>query len=330
MNPVVKDKIKLMNSLASAGEAFFFMIDFKQEKPLVLHQNELGKEGIEIDIPGFGNAKNNLNAPGDFYFRKFPVEPEIYRQSFEKVIRAIHRGDTFLLNLTFPTRIETNLTLDDIYRFGRAKYKLKFRDEFVVFSPEPFISTYTNTISTYPMKGTIDASIAQAERVLMTDPKEIAEHNTIVDLLRNDLNMVAERVKVESFRYVEKIRTHEKEILQTSSKISGQLKPAWQNNIGDLIFKLLPAGSISGAPKKKTVEIIEDAEADERGYFTGVFGYFNGVDLETAVMIRYIEQNDNRMVFRSGGGITSFSVCEKEYSELIDKVYVPVFRDHTN
>ena len=87
--------------------------------------------------------------------------------------------------------------------------------------------------------------------------------------------------------------------------------------------KLLPAGSISGAPKQKTVEIIREAERSDRGYYTGVFGIFDGRDLDSAVNIRYIEQTDHGLQFRSGGGITAMSKMEDEYQEMMDKVYVP-------
>ena len=86
----------------------------------------------------------------------------------------------------------------------------------------------------------------------------------------------------------------------------------------------MPAGSISGAPKQKTLEIIEEAEKIERGYFTGIFGIFDGKELDGGVMIRYIEQHGDVLQFRSGGGITGHSNMEDEYQEMIDKVYVPI------
>ena len=89
------------------------------------------------------------------------------------------------------------------------------------------------------------------------------------------------------------------------------------------MFKLLPACSITGAPKVKTCEIIREAEKYERGFFTGVFGIFDGVKLESAVMIRFIENTSNGLVYKSGGGITCFSNAKKEYQEMIDKVYIP-------
>ena len=157
---------------------------------------------------------------------------------------------------------------------------------------------------------------------LLADPKEIAEHATIVDLIRNDLSRVSQHVKVTKYRYYEEIQTQEGIIGQVSSMIEGSLPYNYHEKIGDIIFKLLPAGSISGAPKNKTLQIIHQAENTERGYYTGVAGYFDGVNLESCVLIRYL-QADN--TYRSGGGITSQSDLIKEYQEMIKKVYVPFF-----
>jgi para-aminobenzoate synthetase component 1 len=87
---------------------------------------------------------------------------------------------------------------------------------------------------------------------------------------------------------------------------------------------MLPAGSICGAPKAKTISIIQEVEQDPRGYYTGIFGYFDGEILDSAVNIRYLEKNDERLLYRSGGGITFLSDQESEYKELIEKIYVPV------
>jgi para-aminobenzoate synthetase component 1 len=81
---------------------------------------------------------------------------------------------------------------------------------------------------------------------------------------------------------------------------------------------------VSGAPKAKTLEIIREVEGEERGYYTGVFGCFNGAELDSGVMIRFIEKKAEKYYYRSGGGITTQSVVELEYQEVIDKVYVPV------
>lgn len=173
------------------------------------------------------------------------------------------------------------------------------------------------------MKGTIDASFPNAKKVILADPKEAAEHATIVDLIRNDISIVADQVWVERYRYIEPVKTNQKTLLQVSSEIAGILPDHFDGEFGDLLLKLLPAGSISGAPKPSTLQIIKDAEGYDRGYYTGVMGYFDGKNFESAVMIRYIENQDGKLVFKSGGGITAKSDAQSEYQELIDKVYLP-------
>ena len=174
------------------------------------------------------------------------------------------------------------------------------------------------------MKGTIDAKIENAKQTIIDDKKELAEHTMIVDLLRNDLAIVSKKVKVNKFRYCENIKAGEKELIQVSSKISGKLDKSWEKNIGDIITSLLPAGSITGAPKRKTVEVLEQIENYERGYFTGVFGIYDGTKLDSSVMIRFIEKdNKENFIYKSGGGITSDSDVYKEYQEMCDKVYIP-------
>jgi para-aminobenzoate synthetase component 1 len=178
------------------------------------------------------------------------------------------------------------------------------------------------------MKGTIDAAVENAEEEILNNFKETAEHNTIVDLIRNDLNSVAKNVNVEKFRYLESVKTHEKELLQVSSKITGILPPDYPSRIGAILFSMLPAGSICGAPKRKTVEIILKNERYRRGYYTGIAGWFDGSELESTVLIRFIEKTRRGFVFKSGGGITHFSQAELEYQEMIDKVYVPITRNY--
>jgi para-aminobenzoate synthetase component 1 len=312
-----------MNKWGAERLPFVFIIDYALEKPLLFHLSELEQNDVRLHLPSlpYKELPGTLN---DFTFIKHPMAYDRYVEAFHLVQKAIHRGDTFLLNLTFPTRIETNLTLHQIFLHSQAPFKLKYKNDFVVFSPEAFITIQDGIISGFPMKGTVDAALENAQAFLMKDAKEIAEHNTIVDLIRNDLSMIAEQVRVEKFRYIDRIKTHERELLQTSSHIRGKLPSDWNERLGDILFRILPAGSISGAPKPKTMDIIQEAEGYDRGYFTGIFGYFDGQNLESAVMIRFIENHGDQFWFKSGGGITSFSECEKEYRELIEKVYVPI------
>ncbi|MDH5599257.1 MAG: aminodeoxychorismate synthase component I, partial [Cyclobacteriaceae bacterium] len=214
----------------------------------------------------------------------------------------------------------------DIYIHSEAPYKLFFDNKFVVFSPESFVTIDGKKIMTRPMKGTIDEKIKNAEYLLLNDEKEIAEHHTVVDLLRNDLSLIAKDVTVEKFRYIERVRSRDKNLLQTSSLISGTLPEDYKNDLGDRLYALLPAGSISGAPKKETLKIILENENYKRGYYSGIMGVYDGENLDSAVMIRYIEQEENnKLIFKSGGGITASSSLKNEYEEMINKVYVPIY-----
>lgn len=321
---MIQNYINELNSLGKSGIPFLFIIDFELKKPLVFPLNQL-PENILFDIPGFSNCKPTKSLLNrSIKITKFPVSFKHYRNAFEIVKSNLDFGNTYLLNLTMPSEIQANISFEEIFNYSSAKFRLKYKDEFMCFSPEIFVRICDGEISSYPMKGTIDARIDHAADKIIQSKKEFSEHNTIVDLIRNDLSMVAKKVRVKKFRYIDKIITHESELLQVSSKITGKLPVDYAENIGNILFKLLPAGSISGAPKQKTLEIIHDAENDERGYYTGIFGVFDGRILESAVMIRYIEKNKEKLVYRSGGGITALSNVNDEYQELIDKVYVPI------
>ena len=316
--------IKVMNRYGSRKIPFLFIIDFLMNDSVVLPVNRAAEQGIFFDIGGFRNIHRNYNASAGVKLVKRPVSLKKYSIAFNNVQKHINRGDTYLLNLTFPTKIEINLSLDEIFTLSGARYKLLYKNYFIVFSPEIFVRIKSGYISSYPMKGTIDSSVRNARKIIINDQKEIAEHTTIVDLIRNDLSIVAGNVGVEKFRYIEEIKTNDKDLLQVSSKITGKLDRLYRGSMGDIIFSLLPAGSISGAPKKNTVEIIRNVESYERGYYTGVCGYFDGTDLDSGVMIRFIENNEGVFNYKSGGGITAFSNMRSEYEEMIDKVYVPV------
>ena len=108
-----------------------------------------------------------------------------------------------------------------------------------------------------------------------------------------------------------------------SSEIEGLLPNDYMSRMGDILFSLLPAGSITGSPKIKAKDYIHLAEVEPRGYYCGIAGYFDGQKLDTAVLIRFIEIKDSNMYYRSGGGLTSHSICEKEYQEVLNKIYLP-------
>ncbi|RAV99906.1 aminodeoxychorismate synthase component I [Pseudochryseolinea flava] len=315
--------IETMNRWGRDKVPFLFAIDFEMEQPWIVKESDLDSTQIQFAIDGVTNAvPNKKQAPIALAKKVIPLE--IYRAKFDRVMAGLAYGDSFLTNLTIKTEIETTSTLQEIFAASKATYKLLWRDRFLVFSPETFVKIGNGKILSYPMKGTIDADLTGAEQKILTDQKELAEHVTIVDLIRNDISQVADNVRVTRFRYIDKIRTSHKNLLQVSSEITGDLPADYSSRLGDIIVKLLPAGSVSGAPKKKTVQIIREAEREKRGFYTGVFGYFNGSVLDSGVMIRFIEKDGDKYFYRSGGGITTQSVVSSEYQEAIDKVYVPV------
>jgi para-aminobenzoate synthetase component 1 len=312
-----------MNRLGSKGIPFLFIIDFDMAKPVILPLSDVDPDSIGYNFNGHTNITDPAGPLPALSFTAFPIQFTEYEKKFTAVVRHLEDGDSYLVNLTQPTKIETNATLNELFHRGRAKYRLRFHDEFVFFSPESFVSINDGTIATYPMKGTIRVDSPDAEQRLLADDKESAEHLTVVDLLRNDIGIVATGIAVEKYRYIDRIITHRHELLQMSSKITGRLEARWQETVGDLLCSLLPAGSITGAPKVKTVEIIREVEGYERGYYTGVAGIFTGASLDSCVMIRFIEKTAGGMVFKSGGGITVYSNARSEYNEMLEKVYVP-------
>lgn len=314
---------KEMNRCGKAHTPFLFIVDYERENGWFV-ESPLQQKQILFQTNGITNAEPETipsSAAPEIRYRPLPYEA--YARKFRQVRQALLRGDSFLANLTVATPIETELSLSDIFHRSRSPYKLLLPDKFVCFSPESFVRITDRRIATFPMKGTIDATRPDAERTLRNNLKEQYEHNTIVDLLRNDLSQIAEQVGVSRFRYIDRIQTNRGELLQMSSEIAGLLPPDWSERIGDLLFRLLPAGSISGAPKTSTVRILAQAEKEKRGCYTGIFGYYDGQHLDSAVLIRFIEQHRDGLRFRSGGGITARSLCRDEYLETLEKIYLP-------
>lgn len=317
-----KGIIEKMNLLGKEHKPFLFAVDFEMDNGFVL-ENPFSQQDILFNfnsITNFSSQENDSLSPSlKVYAKSF----EEYDKQFDVVRKGLLRGDSFLANLTIKTKIDINISLEEIFQKANSKYKLLVRDKFVCFSPECFVKIEDNTISTFPMKGTIDASIENAKEVILSDYKETCEHNTIVDLMRNDLIIIGSNVRVERFRYIDELKTSRGNILQVSSEVKADLNYDFYPKLGDILFKLLPAGSISGAPKESTIQIIKEAESEKRGFYTGVFGFFDGHSLDSAVIIRYIEKVNDSHYFRSGGGITINSSSMDEYQEAINKIYLP-------
>jgi para-aminobenzoate synthetase component 1 len=313
-----------MNEWGAEGIPFLFIIDFEQHKPLIFRLDEIDPAQLLYNVNGVTNSYQGNILQVIPQLRKHPEAFNEYLKKFNKVKNEISLGNSYLLNLTCNTPIELNLTLKEVFLHCVSKYRLWLNDRFVCFSPEIFVIIGNGIIRSFPMKGTIDASISHAETVILNDPKETAEHCTIVDLIRNDLSVVSKQVRVVRFRYIETIVAQDKKLLQVSSEICGDLEENYLSHLGDIIYALLPAGSVSGAPKRKTKEIIAAVEGRIRGYYTGIFGIFDGSKLDSGVMIRFIENDGYGYRYFSGGGITSLSDPESEYREMIDKIYVPL------
>ena len=375
MKQEIIDKI---NRLASQDEPFLFVINYQGDKAFIRLLSDINPEECLFDFEGRGNLSHAWKETWkeetwkeETWKKKiseeeisetiWQIEPplyEDYERSFNIVKSNIMAGNSYLTNLTCRVPVSCNLSLEDIFHRAKGKYKLLLRRKrnltpFVCFSPETFVRIKGGRIYSYPMKGTLDASLPNAEKQLMEDRKEAAEHATIVDLIRNDLSRVAEDVRVDKYRYIDVLHTNKGNILQTSSEISGRLPEDYPHHLGEILDAQLPAGSITGAPKDKTMQIIQEAESYDRGFYTGIMGIYDQGELNSAVMIRFIEEETSpvdfeadgeknfkakegkasegkepkasrKLYFKAGGGITSKSDCRKEYEEVIQKIYLPI------
>ena len=354
MKQEIIDKI---NRLASQDEPFLFVINYQGDKAFIRLLSDINPEECLFDFEGRGNLshvrKETLKEEtSETIWQIDPPLYEDYERSFNIVKSNIMAGNSYLTNLTCRVPVSCNLSLEEIFHRAKGKYKLLLRRKrnltpFVCFSPETFVRIKGGRIYSYPMKGTLDASLPNAEKLLMEDRKEAAEHATIVDLIRNDLSRVAEDVRVDKYRYVDVLHTNKGDILQTSSEISGRLPEDYPHHLGEILDAQLPAGSITGAPKDKTMQIIQEAEGYDRGFYTGIMGIYDQGELNSAVMIRFIEEETSsvdfeadgeknfkanegkkpkesrKLYFKAGGGITSKSDCRREYEEVIQKIYLP-------
>lgn len=334
MKQEIIDKI---NRLANQDEPFLFVINYQGDKAFIRLLSDITPEECLFDFEGKGNISDSRKNDSEEISKEIseiswqitPPHYKDYERSFGIVKSNIMAGNSYLTNLTCRVPVSCNLSLEDIFHRAKGKYKLLLRrkrnlNPFVCFSPETFVRIKGGRIYSYPMKGTLDASLPEAEKLLMEDRKEAAEHATIVDLIRNDLSRVAEDVRVDKYRYIDVQHTNKGDILQTSSEISGRLPEDYRNHLGEILDGQLPAGSITGAPKDKTMQIIHEAEGYDRDFYTGIMGIYDQGELNSAVMIRFIEEDEDRKYFKAGGGITSKSDCRKEYEEVIQKIYLPI------
>lgn len=317
----------LISQLAGQGRPFVFFADYRAENIWVFEEGEAESQGVQFVVEDHQHTGEGKHMSTSATLQPDNVSFETYRTGFAHIQKHILLGNSYLTNYTLRTPIKTTLEAPEIFALSRAKYRGFFPGRFVFFSPETFVRISADgIISTFPMKGTSDVEHDPDGSRLRNDPKENAEHATIVDLMRNDLAMVASGVQVKRYQYIEPVVAgHGKRLWQMSSEINAQLPTDWKSHLGSILQTLLPAGSISGAPKKKTCEIIAETETSSRGFYTGIAGHFDGKTLDTCVMIRFISLENGQMFYHSGGGITALSDVEKEYHEYRQKIYIPLF-----
>ena len=331
------DTIQTMNELGATRTPFLFIIAYDKSSNYVIPLKDVDPEKIRYTINGLSNVnspnqekQNPAEAP--LHWTRYPLSFEQYEAQFNPLMHALKSGEIHLANLTFQTEVACNLSLKTIYERTQAKYRLWVNDpdhefECVCFSPETFVKIdgKTGSISSFPMKGTIDATLENAEKQLLDNPKEQKEHETIVAETQKDLALVSSDIDVARYRFIDRVETHNGPILQSSSEISGKLPKNFHAEIGTLLSALLPAGSITGAPRARATEIINAIERYDRGFYSGIAGLFDGENIESFVLIRFLEKIKDKLYFKSGGGITADSQPFTEYEEMKQKIYVPIY-----
>lgn len=318
------DQVRInINKAASKQVPFFFTVDYEMSEGLFV-KNPTSQTEMLFQFNGKGNKPLELAASNTkAEMLTNPISKEVYKSKFEVIQEALNSGEIEVANLTIKTPIETNISCREIFQRSQSPYQIYIPAKYVSFSPERFVKIEGGKISATPMKGTIDASMANAEQKILNDPKEINELSAVTQVVVKELGSVANNVYVKRDRYVDKIESLNRTLLQVSAEVEGELPNDYLSRMGDILFSLLPAASITGSPKTKAKEYIRLSEDEPRGYYCGIAGYFDGTQLDTAVLIRLIETDGDSLFFRSGGGITRNSVCENEYQEALNKIYFP-------
>ena len=253
---------------------------------------------------------------------------EKYCSMVEKAKNYIYEGDIFQVVLS--NRIEAEITgsLFDTYRVLRttnpSPYMFYFSSndiEIAGASPETLVKLTGNQLYTFPLAGTrprgkTDEEDLQLERELLSDEKELAEHNMLVDLGRNDIGRISEigSVKVDKYLSIERF-SH---VMHIGSTVSGVLRKDLDSLAA--IDSILPAGTLSGAPKIRACEIINELEDNKRGIYGGAIGYVDlSGNIDTCISIRIAFARNNKVFIRSGAGIVADSVPDNEFDECLNK-----------
>ncbi len=253
---------------------------------------------------------------------------EQYCSMVEKAKHYIYEGDIFQVVLSNRLDADFEGSLLDAYRVLRATnpspYMFFFSSddmEVAGASPETLVKLENGVLHTFPLAGTrprgaTDELDKALERELLADEKELSEHNMLVDLGRNDLGKISKfgSVEVEKYMSIERY-SH---VMHIGSTVRGEILD--NKNALDAVDAVLPAGTLSGAPKIRACEIINELENNKRGIYGGAIGYidFRG-NLDTCIAIRLAFKKNGRIFVRSGAGIVADSVPENEYNECINK-----------
>jgi len=254
---------------------------------------------------------------------------EEFIEGVKRAKEYIKAGDIYQVVLSKKLHAKYSGDLFRVYRALRRlnpspyMYYLDFFDRVIAgSSPEMLVAVQNGVISTYPIAGTRPLGKNEAERKayereLLADEKECAEHNMLVDLARNDLGKVSEfgSVRVPEYMGVERF-SHVQHIV---SKVEGRLKPS--KDCLDALVALFPAGTVTGAPKVRAMEIIAELEKSRRGPYAGIVGYFslNG-NMDSAIAIRTLFANEANLYLQAGAGIVADSIPEREWDETEQKL----------
>ena len=254
-----------------------------------------------------------------------------YKNNINKIKNYLFKGDSYQINFTQPIFYKTNDNPFDIYLNLRNKVKPFYGSylnnkhySILSFSPEKFIEKKKDVIASFPMKGTIKRSINRNKDYvllnnLQNSSKDKAEHLMIVDLIRNDLGKICNigSIKVNDLFNIQSFPT----VHQMISKVSGKLKK--NINETEIILSLFPGGSITGAPKERSIEIIDELENYERGIYTGSIGYITkSGDMDFNIAIRTLEIKNKIAKYPVGGGIVWDSIPKNEWLEAIQKAKI--------
>jgi len=256
-----------------------------------------------------------------------------YCEMVQKAKNYIKEGDIFQVVLSNRLEAKMEGSLLDAYRLLRttnpSPYMFYFSSEDVEIvgaSPETLVKLESRKLYTFPLAGTrkrgetLEEDLA-LERELLRDEKELAEHNMLVDLGRNDIGRISEigSVKVENYMSVEKF-SH---VMHIGSTVTGIIKN--EKDALDAVDSILPAGTLSGAPKIRACEIINELENNKRGIYGGAIGYIDFAgNLDTCIAIRLAFAKNGKVFVRSGAGIVADSVPESEYQECANKAQAVV------